>query len=347
MAGTASGGAAGSASGGASGNAGASGSGGASGNSGASGSGGGSGGGCVTAAGYVKPDPGTCVGVPSGVTLTDYKPGMKDTDVHVIDVAGSVLENKRILGCVVVKAPNVTIRNNDIECFASRDINQNMSPYPGHNGPIVVEGGSTGALIEHNNLRCKKKSVDQAACDFGIFLLDATARYNDLSGMVDGFDPRSNATIEYNYLHDQGTAYEEWLNDYSHADGVQLYTFAGNVTIRGNYFQGLPTPPTHDREKGLQAVLIQAASGAGPKPDIKIQNNMVAGYWPSLRLSCINGAACLIEENTIDAIYKSSSWVIDLRQTHSSTVARCNRFTDGSLVQTSNTNEGTSITSGC
>jgi hypothetical protein len=311
---------------------------------------------CVSPEGHVNPVPGRCVGVATDVALTDYRADMSDTDLHVIDTPGAVVEGRNILGCVVVRAPNVTLRNNRIECHRSRDINDSASPYLG-NGPVTIESGAEGALVEHNTLVCRKRHPDTAACDYGIFLGAGIAAFNDLSGMVDGFDPRSNVSISYNYVHDFGTAYEEWREDafpgesthYSHADGVQLYDRGtGNVTIRGNYFRGVDEAGSREaRNQGMQALLLQAASDEPVRPDIEIAHNMIEGYWPSLRIACVAGASCDIFANTIDANYADHPAVIYLVGADARTRSRCNRFTDGRPVTSANTEGGASSTEGC
>ncbi len=304
---------------------------------------------CIGPEGWVRATPGQCVGVPDEQQLTNYRSSMRDTDVYRFTQDGQVIEGKRFVGCVVIEARNVTFRNNHVECYASRDVNNSPGPYPGNNGPVLVASSAANATVEHNTLVCRKKSVDVAPCDFGVYLWgpDSVARYNDLYGMVDGFDPNNRATIEYNYIHDLSTAFEEWRNDYSHADGVQMYMAnSGGLVIKGNHFRGRPSQGG-ERDSGLQGVLIQRTSGVSGRAAIQIENNLFEGFWPSLRIACVGDADCMIRNNTVDARYKSTSAVYLRGNTSSDTRVICNRFTDGSLIQSSHVDSGSADNRSC
>ena len=314
--------------------------------------------GCIDAGGYVRSALGDCVGVEDGVRLSNFKPFMRDTDVHRITQRGQVVEGKRIVGCVVIAAPDVEFRNNTVECYASRDINNSPSPYPGNNGPVTVLYSAPNALVEHNTLVCKKKFNDVAACDYGVYIhgQNSVARFNDVSGAVDGFDASHGARIEYNYVHHFGTAWEEWRADdpnigeadWSHADGVQVYDRDhGGIIIRGNHFDsGLVGSNGGDRESGLQAVLAHQYSGVGGGA-IRIEQNLVTGRWPSLRLACLGGADCTIADNTINSYYRTNTNAINVDRSHSSTRVSCNVFTDGQMVQDNRVFGGTPDNSIC
>src|ERR1043166_5740906 len=52
----------------------------------------------------------TSTGVPAGTVLTVFNGNM------TINTAGAVVENKDIRGCVVITAPNVTLKNSKVTC---------------------------------------------------------------------------------------------------------------------------------------------------------------------------------------------------------------------------------------
>jgi len=306
--------------------------------------------GCFTSEGHVVANPGTCVGVPNDLKLVDYSSDMSDTSIITIPDSNITIEGKRILGCVRLTGDNVTFKNNYVECYRSRDNLRSASAYSG-SGPVSATG--KGTTIEYNTLVCKMRNSDETACDFGVFSGNSLVRFNDISGPVDGVDVRAGARVQYNYIHDLGVAYEQWREDaypnerthFSHADGVQLYASgSGEILIEGNVFKGLSQDSDNPKFEGLQGMLI-AASGE-QKPTVRIAKNLISGFWPSLRIACMSGTSCQIEGNVINSRYKNSA-AINLSGSHFSTRVRCNRFTDGQLVEDNDVWRGQTDNSEC
>ncbi len=298
-------------------------------------------GGCQHPDGYINPKVGECVGVESSVQLTPYDTSTNPSRDVVI--RGTV-EGKIIYGCVDLEGDGAVLKNNKIICYKSRDlVNTDFCPDDYSNCPgfeAAVSSNGTNALIEHNEILCHNAQgvvvKDVAPCDVGIKGGNFTARFNNIYHIVDGFYPNSNSKIEYNYIHDQIIALEEWIpransingpggNRYSHADGIQTgSTGKENLSIIGNFLQGV-----HHDVQGAQAMLL--FTGPSSTPTV-VRNNRVYGEFNSLRISCIN-AFCQIERNVIDIRYKSAGKAIELRGNPRS-YARCNSFSDGSLVET-------------
>lgn len=301
---------------------------------------------CVHDDGYVNPIVGTCVGIPSGTQLSAYSVGQNPSDANkviTLSTDNEVIDSKRIYGCININARNVTIKNSYIECYRSRDIQNNNNGFDGAISNLYENGINT--RITNNEIVCKIKSSapGTAPCDFGINGSDMIAQYNNIYGAVDGFGVFRNADFSYNYIHDLTIVYEEYRSDYGHADMFQLYSSgSGNAKIIGNYMLG------KQYENGvLQGILVQAPSSVQPKPDIQIKNNRLEDVFASLRITCRDGASCAIERNIIDSRYKSSNWVIELTNAHSSSYSRCNYFDDGSFIQNSNMRNGSTNNSNC
>lgn len=297
---------------------------------------------CITAGGYVREDLGACVGVPTGLTLLDYSPDMSEESQHVLNESDEVIEGKTILGCVRIMKPNITFKNNHVTCYNSRDIawdtgvtrdRETIGKY--YKGGIYVHPDADNAIIENNTIICDKRMQDTAPCDYGVLAENATVRYNYIAGAVDGIDVRSNTDIRFNVIENLSVTREEWRNDYSHADGIQLSSSSSSdITIEGNVIRGVSEAASFDsKHDAMGAILLQGSSNSQSKPDILIKNNYITGYWPANRISCLWGAACSIEGNTVDRHYGG---VINTDRSVAATTIRCNTFTDGQFIESEN-----------
>ena len=314
---------------------------------------------CIEPGGYVRSVAGECVGVPSNVSLVDYKSSMSDTDVHRINTAGAVIEGKRIKGCVVIEAVNVTFRNNSVECYASRDINNSWYPYPANNGPVTVLASAGGATIENNTLFCQQKSNDISACDYGVFLRGGnnTARFNDI------FRYRRRLRRRGRRIGHRVQPRSRFRDRLGRMAGPRPPIFCRLTTPTPTACSSTPLTTTESpsaattlkawltmaglAEDGLQAVLAQKFSGIGGGA-IVIEDNLISDRWTSFRIACIGGADCTIRNNTINAYYKVNGGnAINVAGSHSSTRVTCNRFTDGSLVDSTRVAGGDADNSGC
>lgn len=160
-------------------------------------------------------------GVPAGTTLSVLNQDL------VITLAGSTYSNLDIHGYVIVKAPNVTIRDSIIRGGAG----------PNGNGIVNdTDNAATGFLLEDSTV----------VPSFPALGLDCVKGWNyhllrvNLSGTVDGakmYGP--NATIEASWIHDLHTyAHDPGQgNGPSHNDDVQVLS-GSNLRIIGNTLAG-------------------------------------------------------------------------------------------------------------
>lgn len=294
-------------------------------------------GGCITDGGYINNKVGECVGVQSGTQLSIYN---NNTNPAVeVSLSNVTLNNVIIYGCVNAGS-NVVIKNSKIICFRSRDITWGSRQCTSNNcegfdGAFSSSGPNN--LVERSDVYCAQNEqgdlpVNVAPCDFAFSGNGFTARYNDIKLAVDAFYPTGNNIIEYNYIHNLSNVLEEWLpidltdgntDRYSHTDGMQMNTpNASSIIIRGNYMVGW------NATNGLQAMLIQQPSAA----PVQILNNRLEGAWAGLRISCVSGATCIINNNIIDAAYKAGSGKAIWSNNSASTI-QGNTFDDGSPVE--------------
>lgn len=151
------------------------------------------------------------VGVPAGVTLTDYAGPLS------VRTAGTVIDGKMINGCLDIEAANVTIRNSSIVCGSASDIA----------GIFADNAPATANLrIEHVEINCvtgKRHGI------WGHSMIVTGTYIHDCEN---GLEVNANSTIIGNYL----MAREG--DPSAHGDDIQSQG-GGNVVIRGNTFAGL------------------------------------------------------------------------------------------------------------
>lgn len=307
---------------------------------------------CLTAAGHVNPDPGECVGKIGDDALQDYAPSMSPEQVHVVSEDGAVIENTRIVGCLSIQASNVTVRNSTIDCFGSRDSGA------GYRGAVQIGTGAVGTTIVNNTIQCQQVDPSVVPCDTGVIIggSDTTVKRNEITGPVDGFDPQaSNVMIVENYVHTLSAAYEEWRQSaypnerthYSHSDSMQVWSpNAANITFRGNYVMGQESQTPEERFVGTTALVAQAPSTTDGAPDIVIVSNAFLGTYVNAGVLCIAGAACTIEGNIFSDTMKDSP-AINIGGSAPSTLVSCNRFEDGTVLDTANVYGGSATNDDC
>lgn len=301
---------------------------------------------CITAGGYVRDDLGICVGVPDEVILDDYSSDMSES-VPINFYSGAVVEGKRILGCVRLIGQNIIFRNNYVKCYLSRDIaaeTREVQP-DDYRGPIYIDHTSDNVVVENNTIVCEKREEDIAPCDYGVLAENAVVRNNYIVGSVDGIDVRSNSEILFNVIENLSVTNEEWRNDYSHADGIQLSFPSSDITIEGNVIRGVSENESTDaRNDALGGILLQGTSSSQSGPAIVVKNNYIAGYWPANRIRCFDGAACNIEGNTFDDHYPVA---INIRGSEINSTIQCNVFSNGQFIESENIISGEADNSNC
>ncbi len=182
-------------------------------------------------------------GVPDGVSLT------RSGNVTVTR-DGTVLDGLHVRGRIIIAADNVTVRNTLIE---------------GGGGlyPIQVEGGTSGALIEH-------VEIDNLG-DTGIGILmsgSGTIRYADIHSAEDGIRIQSDdVTVEYSYIHDLQR------QPGGHHDTIQIRN-GDNVTLRGNNLQAYVAATDDPMNAALQ---IGSLLGSDRISNLLVVGNLMNG----------------------------------------------------------------------
>lgn len=201
---------------------------------------------------------------PTGtLTVMDLAQGYMD-----VTVAGTIIENKDIRGCLIIKAPNVTVRNSKVSC-------PNYSVI--YNSRDYYSGG--GLVIEDTLITCETTQGT------GISEYGFTARRVEISGCENGLSMSDTATLEDSYIHD---LYE---GSVGHADGIQMAGTPSNVVIKHN---SILVPGT-----------TSAVNWTGQTTSVRIENNMLGGgsytvYCP--RVTIPTGAYKVLSNRFVDGM---------------------------------------------
>jgi hypothetical protein len=192
-----------------------------------------------------QPGPGN-TGVPAGTALTVYNGDL------TITTAGATYSGLDIHGYVVVKAPNVTIKNSIIRGGT------------GSIGNGIVNDGAAGTnfLLEDSEVVPQYPVVGLD----DIKGWNYTALRDNIHGSVDGLKMYGdNATVEDSWIHDLVTyAHDPAQNNGpSHSDGVQILS-GNNLKIIGNTIEG----------GNNTAVMI--TQNHGTTSNVAIENNWVS-----------------------------------------------------------------------
>lgn len=237
----------------------------------------------VSAPGPVKPSAEN-TGVPAGTPLTVHNGNL------TITTAGTVIDRMDIRGFVIVKAPNVTIKQSIIRGPAT-------APAVSSGLLSITTAGATGYLVEDVTLQPQITSgyLDGVKVNQG-----GTFRRVNISGTIDGMVVfGDNVNVTNSYVHDL----VHLLNDpnrgggASHDDAIQVQA-GRNVSIIGNTLQG-----------AFNAA-VQITQDAGVTQNLKINNN-----W-------LDGGGCTLNYKTNGA-YKTGMQANDNRFGRAQRVANC------------------------
>jgi hypothetical protein len=176
----------------------------------------------------------TNTGVPAGTRLTVV------TGDLTVTKAGTVVDGKDIRGCVLVKAPNVTIRRSRVACPSFYVIGSFTESY---------RGG--GLLVEDVEVDCKNTQGT------GIGSYGLTARRVNIHSCENGFDLDTDVTVVDSYIHDL------YLTAAGHPDGIQL-AIGVRVTISHN---------TIFDPGGTSAIISHPSTDS----DVLVSGNLMAG----------------------------------------------------------------------
>jgi hypothetical protein len=222
------------------------------------------------------------VGVPPGTALTPSG-GM------TISTAGAVINARDISGQVVVRAPNVTIRNSRIRS----------------NAMWAVDNNSTGLVIENSEI-INRPTSGQPNCHNGIGDSNFTVRQTEITGCENGMNISApgNVTFTDNYIHDLDRTGPSYVFGNSpHTDGIQVQEGASNFVIRHNWID--PSPGGGATSGIIMCGSPHCADGGG---------HSNALFW--------------VEDNYIDGRGASYAYYAPRNQTHDGYVNR-NRMLKG------------------
>lgn len=160
-----------------------------------------------------------------------------------IKTAGTVIEGKDIQGCVVVQAPNVTIRKSRINC---------TSIYG------VASYGDTdhgGLLIEDTDIFCHNTNTT------GVSYIGATIRRVHIKGCENGLHIDRNVTLVDSFIH------EIYEGDHGHGDGIQSPDGSNSVIDHNTIYS----------ESTTSSININHNASGPTSSNITISNNLLAG----------------------------------------------------------------------
>jgi hypothetical protein len=206
----------------------------------------------------------TNTGVPAGTALTVVNGDL------TVSTPGAVVDAKDIRGCVLIKAPNVTIRRSKITCTGDYGIGSFTEQYSGG-----------GLVIEDSEITCAGSS----ATAIGYYGL--TARRLDITNCENGFDVDTNMSIYDSYIHDLRDT------DVGHTDGIQL-AVGVHIVIQHN---------TIYNPGGTSAIISHPTSNS----DVLIANNLLAGGAYTLYCPRDSSVAFRVVDNRFGRQYSARS----------------------------------------
>jgi hypothetical protein len=180
---------------------------------------------------------------PTGVKLTTAGVDLTSDAEFQITKAGAVIDGKDILGCVSIKADNVTIKRSRIRCESYF--------------PIRIYEGFRNAVIEDTEIDGLNSGTTNAAVGFEHY----TLRRVNIHSLGEGPHMGTDVLIENSYVHDLASC------DICHNDAIQS-SGALNVVLRHNTFINDAT--------GKNAV-VRIATEQGDSHNFLVENNLLAG----------------------------------------------------------------------
>ena len=255
----------------------------------------------LPAGAFVTPDsvgnsvgPGAAAPAPTGVIGS-----------RTINTPGTVLENVVVDGCLTVNADNVTIRNVVVNCGNTYPIKANYVD---------------GLKVEFTRLDCRGNTSK------GIYFEGSTNFRVDRIHITDCDDQffidggLGYSTITNSVFHNQAPSSS------AHTDGMQIGTFEytdGTLVVEGNWWE-------YNRD-GCCDNAVLFTSGQSHLT-IEMRGNLLDADFGTYIVRCRTSVHCIIENNTV----RGTPYGLFIH-THGETgggVARCNRYTDGTLVPT-------------
>jgi hypothetical protein len=183
------------------------------------------------------PNPSSCgfpdasnTGIPPGTVLTAAGTSTITTPNIVID--------GKDMGCLVVEAANVTIRNSRIsgQCF------------------FVIRSNSVGLVVQDSEISCENSTGT------GVAGKGFVVQRSEVTGCENGFSADNDVTVADSYIHGM------YLANGGHTDGIQVFVGASNIGILHNTI-------FNENDGGTSAII----SDDNSMTNINIQGNLMAG----------------------------------------------------------------------
>ena len=195
----------------------------------------------------------------TGVTLTTNGININNEGDFIISQDNTVIDSKRIDGCVIVKAKNVTIKRSLITgCRAYYN--------------IWMQEKAGGGIADTSNFLMEDVEVDGNKVFTNAAIVDDNGkgmviRRMHMHDVADGPHPGENWLIEDSYIHDMYVCPNE-----CHTDSIQS-AGASNVTIRHNTILNNPD----NAGTGGKNAVVRIATEQGPVDNFIVDNNLLDG----------------------------------------------------------------------
>ncbi len=230
-----------------------------------------------TSWGSYRPSAST-TGVPDGTQLTRHNGDL------IITTPGQVIDSMDIHGFVIVKAPNVVIRNSIVRGSGPGDFNTGLV--------TCYDSRCTNLLIEDSTLVPEHPSVWIS----GVFGHDFTARRLDVYNVVDGFNVHNvsngggplNVAIQGSSVHDLSyfSSDPNHGGGSTHNDCIQIQGGSG-IVIEGNNLVALMSRSAGNQNypSRSQGSGIMVSPSVGPVTGANVSANWIDGGEASVRVS--------------------------------------------------------------
>jgi hypothetical protein len=219
-----------------------------------------------------------CTGVPAGTNLTEV------TGDLVVTTDGEVVSGKNVNGCIVVRAPGVTVQNSRAQCVAVED--------------RARDAANPRLTVQDVEIDCRNQGGSNGIGDRNMNVYRA-----NIHNCENGFDADSDMTITDSYIHDLFTLPDDTPNQ-PHMDGLQS-ALGSNMVIDHNTIYGFDTGcryPNNGSCNGTSA-LFMGISPSGPSTNTTISNNLLAGGAYTLYCPDSSAASFRIVGNRFSTVY--------------------------------------------
>jgi hypothetical protein len=203
--------------------------------------------------------PGAC-GFPDGTTTGAHGDLAAYAGPHTISTAGAVIHDVTIAGCLVINAPNVTLRNVAISCA------QRTPVYAVDTQGAANHSGTT--TMDHVSVVCTPAMHGGTA--FGESRM--SIRWADISGCENGADADGDFSVCDSYIHDMFLG--DPVSRDPHTDGIQVWPSSRNITFCRNTVL----------MQGANATLTSGKPAGQPPAELTVTDNLLIGgnyevYW--------------------------------------------------------------------